>query len=97
MSFASKARIAVSVVLFTESKLTLQDDRHTKLKYLVAWLLGSGSMKDRARNPHERFAELPHVSEDISICATTREKAGRVGGSLQISLGTGMPETWTSV
>lgn len=48
-SFASKARIAVSVVLFTESKLTLQDDRHTKLKYLVAWLLGSGRMKDRER------------------------------------------------
>lgn len=35
----SKARIDVSVVLLTESKLTLQDCRHTRLKYFVASLL----------------------------------------------------------
>lgn len=31
-------------------------------------------------------AKLPHVRENITVSATTREKAGRVCGSLQVSL-----------
>ena len=71
------------MLLFTVSKFTLQEGRHTRLKYFVASLLGYASH----REPFALGVGSPHVAEDVAIRTTARENPGWVAGSLQLILG----------